>query len=94
MRYPEWTGSEPCRQLDPELFFPVSFNALRSRDRVLMIELCNTCPSREPCLMWALHKEREGWWAGTTPTGRERLRRQMGIRLDVPTIPLSERRAA
>jgi hypothetical protein len=36
MNYPQWTGDEPCRQIDPEVFFPSSFNALRTKDKQLL----------------------------------------------------------
>jgi len=59
-----------------------------------MNSLCNSCTSQQGCLMWALHHEREGYWAGTTPEDRHRLRRQMGIRLRVPGISDGDRRSA
>ena len=91
--YPAYDGSEPCRQVDPEIYYPSSFNAMTRMTRALMDSLCNDCHARDACLMWALHHEREGYWAGTTPEDRYRLRRQMGISLDVPMIPITERRA-
>lgn len=94
MNYPKWTGDEPCRQIDPEIFFPSSFMGLQGADKRLLVDMCNSCPSREPCLMWAVRHEAEGWWAGTTPNERKRMRRQLGIHLDTPTIPLADRRAA
>jgi WhiB family redox-sensing transcriptional regulator len=94
MNYPEWTGDEPCRQIDPELFFPSSFNALRTKDKQLLKDMCASCPSQEPCLMWAIRSESEGWWAGTTPTDRKYLRRELGVYLQTPTIPITDRRAA
>jgi hypothetical protein len=94
MNYPEWTGDEPCRQIDPDWFFPSSFHAIRSKEKDLLQEICNSCPSREPCLMWAIRHEVHGWWAGTTPYERDTLRRHMGIRLETPVIPLADRRAA
>jgi WhiB family redox-sensing transcriptional regulator len=94
MNYPEWTGDEPCRQIDPELFYPSSFNAVRTRDKALMREICDSCPSKEPCLMWAIRSEVEGWWAGTTPKDRKQLRRKMRIQLQRPVIPITDRRAS
>ena len=90
--YPAYDGSEPCRQVDPELYYPSSFNALRRSTRALMDDLCNACHAREACLMWALHHEKDGYWAGTSPEDRYRMRRHMRITLDVPAIPLVERR--
>lgn len=90
--YPSYDGSEPCREVDPEIYYPSSFNAVRRTTRALMDQMCNACHAREACLMWALHHEREGYWAGTTPEDRHKLRRQLGIPLQVPVIPLTERR--
>ena len=91
--YPAYDGTEPCREVDPEIYYPSSFNAVRRTTRALMDQLCNACHARESCLMWALHHERDGYWAGTTPEDRFRLRRQMGITLQVPVIPITERRS-
>ena len=94
MRYPEWTGDELCRQVDPDAFFPSSFNAVTSKHRELLTSLCGDCTSRQVCFLWALHHESDGWWAGTTPAQRDELRRRMGIRLETPAIPITERRGA
>jgi len=91
--YPTYDGSEPCRQVDPEIYYPSSFNAVRKTTRLMMDSMCNDCHAREACLSWALHHEREGYWAGTTPEDRYRLRRQMGIRLRVPGMSDSDGRA-
>ena len=91
--YPAYDGSEPCRQVDPELYYPSSFNAVRKTTRLMMDSMCNACHAREACLMWALHHERDGYWAGTTPEDRFRLRRQMGIRLHVPGMSETDGRA-
>lgn len=91
--YPPYDGSEPCREVDPEIYYPSTFNAVKRSTRALMDQLCNACHARDACLMWALHHEKDGYWAGTTPEDRHRLRRAMGISLDVPVIPINERRA-
>ena len=90
--FPAYDGSEPCRQVDPEIYYPSSFNAVTRMTRQLMDSLCNDCGMREPCLLWALHHEADGYWAGTTPADREKMRRHMRVSLNVPVIPLTERR--
>ena len=90
--YPAFDGDEPCRQVDPELFYPSSFNAVTKQTRALMDSLCNDCHMREPCLMWALNHESEGFWAGTTPPDREKIRRKLKIKLQLPVIASTERR--
>ena len=45
------------------------------------IEVCNTCPVKQPCLETALRIEVSadlGIWGGTTSTGRRRIRRERG----------------
>lgn len=69
--YPPVRGDEPCRQVDPDLFFP----ELGENDTQRAIDLCRGCPILLPCLTWAVRHERHGIWAGTTPDQRTRLRR-------------------
>ena len=91
--YPAYDGSEPCREVDPEIYYPSSFNAVQRQTRLLMDSLCNDCHARDICLMWALAHERDGYWAGTTPPDREQMRRDLGIKVMVPVIPVTERRS-
>lgn len=73
--YPTLTGSEPCRQENPELWF--SDDPL---DRKYAADLCrNNCPVRSQCLAYALDHPKEtahGIWAATTPRQRTVLRNQ------------------
>lgn len=91
--YPAYDGTEPCRQVDPDIYYPSTFNAVPRMTRALLNELCNGCAMRDPCLMWALHHEKDGFWAGTTPEDRHKMRRTLRIPLNVPVIPITERRA-
>lgn len=86
MDFPRYTGNEPCRQMDPELFFPVSFNTLGEKHRALLMRLCDECDSRPACLLWALRHENEGWWGGTTPHQREQLRKLLRIQYQSITL--------
>lgn len=90
--YPSYDGHEPCRQVDPEIYYPSSFNAVKRQTRALMDSLCNDCHAHDACLLWALFHEDQGYWAGTTPPDRERMRRELGIKVSVPVIPITERR--
>lgn len=38
-----------------------------------MLALCQSCPGRQDCLLWALREEETGYWAGTTTADREAL---------------------
>ena len=41
--YPPYDGSEPCREVDPEIYYPSTFNGVKRSTRALMDQLCNAC---------------------------------------------------
>ena len=92
MNYPQWTGNEPCRTVDPELYFYTSLSKMRPAVRQMLAEMCNECPSREPCLMWALRHEAYGYWSGTTDMQRDAMRKTLGISLTVLAPGIDDRR--
>lgn len=68
-----------CRGVDPEVFYAESGTAiLRAK------ALCGGCPARAACLEWALRREEFGVWGGTTARERAVLRRERGVRLQMP----------
>ena len=74
---PDWRDQAACRDADPELFFPIGKGepTLLQLDRAKQI--CARCPSRTPCLEWALASGQEaGVWGGTTEDERRALRYQ------------------
>ncbi|MFG1851853.1 WhiB family transcriptional regulator [Actinomadura geliboluensis] len=74
-----WSESASCRSLDPELFFPVSREAVYTAQIAPIRRLCAACPVAGPCLEWALATgEPHGIWAGTTPSERRRIRAARG----------------
>jgi WhiB family redox-sensing transcriptional regulator len=73
----DWRSRAACRDVDPDLFFPIgtSGQALLQIDEAKQI--CRTCMVRRPCLRWALERgEDAGVWGGTTEEER-RILRQM-----------------
>jgi len=44
-------------------------------------DACVACPVKAECLQHALEYEDYGYWAGTNPVQRHKMRRQLGIRL-------------
>ena len=86
INYPAYDGTEPCRQVDPEVFYPATFNGVSRATKALLKGMCGDCHMREPCLMWAIKHEKDGFWAGTTPEDRIKLRRQLGITLQSPHL--------
>lgn len=69
--YPDLPGAL-CAEVDPELWFPErrGGEALYREAR----RICDICPEKASCLLWALAKRVPyGMWGGTTPRQRERL---------------------
>lgn len=68
---PWWTGREPC-QSAPEAFHPEQGDF---RAAATARWICNRCPSKEACLVWALKDPTlEGIHAGTTKQQRSAMR--------------------
>jgi WhiB family redox-sensing transcriptional regulator len=66
-----WRDAGYCRDKDPNLFYPLG----RGRTALEQIDAakayCRTCPSREPCLAYALASgQLLGVWGGTSPEER------------------------
>ena len=70
---PEWTLAALCAQIDPDLWFP------EKGDRTAGVrakQLCQGCPSRLPCLAYALeNREPYGVWGGLSERERRGLRK-------------------
>ncbi len=78
-RYTEWlrlaavleeAGAVPCRQSDPEAWWP-DRKQLDSPSTRTGVAGCWRCPAREACLAYAVAAdEREGVWGATLPDER------------------------
>ena len=88
----QWRDLAACAPYDTRIFFPTDHNGGLYPDVVdpVAADLCATCPAFEPCLDFALHHDVEGTWAGTSYTGRRRMRRERGIRAQTLTITFDE----
>jgi WhiB family redox-sensing transcriptional regulator len=75
----DWQYRAACRDVDPELFFPVG-NAGPALIQIGKAkQVCARCPVRRPCLQWALGSGQDtGVWGGTSEEERRALRRQRG----------------
>lgn len=80
MRYPAFTGDEPCTQFDPDMYYPNPTEA-NEREYLAVRALCRQCPMQGPCLEWGMRHESYGTWGGYSMNAIERLRQQHGIRL-------------
>ena len=73
----QWRTSAMCRDLDPDLFFPVGVTGMAVDQIEAAKEFCQICPSRGECLEFAVTTNQEyGVWGGTTEDERRVLRRQ------------------
>ena len=77
----DWRHDAACREVDPELFFPIG----NSGPALLQIEeakqVCRRCTVMEECLRWAIESGQDaGVWGGMSEDERRALKRRM-IRL-------------
>lgn len=73
----DWRDCATCRDLDPDLFFPVGVTGVAVEQIEAAKSFCHTCPSQQQCLEFAITTNQEyGVWGGTTEDERRVLRRQ------------------
>jgi WhiB family transcriptional regulator, redox-sensing transcriptional regulator len=75
----DWRRQAGCRDVDPELFFPLGTVGASLPQIELAKQICRTCPVCRPCLRWALDHGADGVWGGTTEEERRRHRRSRAI---------------
>ncbi|NDU77567.1 WhiB family transcriptional regulator [Actinomadura sp. DSM 109109] len=72
----DWRHRAACRDVDPELFFPIG----NTGPAILQIEeakqVCKRCDVSDACLRWALESGQEsGVWGGMGEDERRAVRR-------------------
>jgi WhiB family redox-sensing transcriptional regulator len=70
----DWRSSAACRDVDPDLFFPLGTVGASLPQVEQAKRVCGTCPVSSPCLRWALDHGDAGVWGGTTDEERRRRR--------------------
>jgi WhiB family transcriptional regulator, redox-sensing transcriptional regulator len=70
----DWRSRAACRDVDPELFFPLGASDADLPQIDAAKRICRTCPVREPCLRWVLSTGDAGVWGGTTEPERRKHR--------------------
>ena len=73
----DWRHEAACREVDPELFFPIgnSGPALLQIDEAKQV--CRRCSVMEECLRWALDTGQDaGVWDGMSEDERRALKRR------------------
>jgi WhiB family redox-sensing transcriptional regulator len=76
--YPKWKSTPACAGTDTELWFNED-DEPGYREKILLQRICASCEVRNQCLEYSLKHSVMGYWAGTTPRERQRLRKQLGI---------------
>jgi len=77
----DWRAQAACRDVDPELFFPVSTSGASVPQIEEAKQVCRACPVCGPCLRWALERgENAGVWGGTTEDERRSHRQLRTVR--------------
>ncbi|HUF33233.1 MAG TPA: WhiB family transcriptional regulator [Acidimicrobiales bacterium] len=72
-----WRDQASCRSTDPDLFFPVGSTGPAVGQIEAAKAVCHTCPSKVPCLDFALESHQDsGVWGGTSEEERRTIRRQ------------------
>jgi WhiB family transcriptional regulator, redox-sensing transcriptional regulator len=78
----DWREVARCKQMDPDLFFPVGTTG----PALLQIEaakaVCRGCSVKEQCLQYAIESNQEyGIWGATTEEERRYMRRELTSRV-------------
>ena len=79
----EFKEQSACIGTDPEAFFTEEvYDGVGShsyKDTPLLKRICGGCPAQTECLDYAMKHDVEGWWANTTKTQRDTIRKQFNI---------------
>jgi WhiB family transcriptional regulator, redox-sensing transcriptional regulator len=75
----DWRHHAACREVDPELFFPIG----NTGPALLQIEeakrVCRRCPVMDACLQWAVTSGQDaGVWGGMSEDERRAYKRRLG----------------
>jgi WhiB family transcriptional regulator, redox-sensing transcriptional regulator len=73
----DWRHAAACREVDPELFFPIgnSGPALLQIDEAKQV--CHRCSVMDECLRWAIDSGQDaGVWGGMSEDERRALKRR------------------
>ncbi len=72
-----WRDEAACRDMDPDLFFPIGTTGPALDQIEAAKGICRACPVRHFCLEYALSTNQEaGVWGGTSEDERRKLRKR------------------
>jgi WhiB family transcriptional regulator, redox-sensing transcriptional regulator len=66
----DWRNYAACRDVDPDLFFPLGTVGASLPQIEQAKRVCRTCLVSQSCLSWALDSGDSGVWGGTTDEER------------------------
>ncbi len=73
----DWRHRSLCRDVDPELFFPIGTTGPAALQVAEAKTVCQRCTVIEDCLTWALETGQDaGVWGGTSEDERRALKRR------------------
>ena len=73
----DWRHRAACRDVDPELFFPIGNTGPALMQIEEAKQVCHACPVSDPCLKWALDSGQDaGVWGGLSEDERRALKRR------------------
>jgi WhiB family redox-sensing transcriptional regulator len=75
----DWRNYAACRDVDPDLFFPLGPVGASLPQIEQAKQVCRTCPVSKTCLRWALDNEDAGVWGGTTEEERRGYRQSRAL---------------
>ena len=76
--YPKWESTPACVGTNTELWFNKDDEPTYD-EKNLLKRICAGCEVRNQCLEYSLKHNVMGYWAGTTPRERQKLRRKLNI---------------
>jgi len=73
----DWRHRAACRDVDPEVFFPIGNSGPALSQIEEAKQVCHRCPVMESCLEWALTSGQDaGVWGGMSEDERHALKRR------------------
>ena len=73
----DWRTRAACRDVDPEVFFPVGTTGPALRQIEFAKNICRACSVVDDCLMWAIDSGQDaGVWGGLSEDERRAVKRR------------------
>jgi len=74
----DWRHHAACREVDPELFFPIGSTGPSLQQIDEAKQVCQRCPVIDSCLRWAVDSGQDsGIWGGMSEDERRAYKRRI-----------------